>query len=177
MGVVLDAAQRANMRLNSPVGITFFLTVTAAISVAIQPQNCSMHVMFDEGGNMRNKVRFALFGLLIGAGFALAPAAFARGHVSLGIGIGLPGLSLGYSDCRPCYGGYYGGGYSATYYGPAPVYYAPAPAYYGPAYYGAVYNNYPARGYYRSGRAEGRGYNGRDNGRRASYYDRGGYRH
>ncbi len=147
---------------------------------------------------MRNKVRLALVGLLMGAGFALAPAAFARGHVNIGVSIGLPGLSLGYSDCRGCYGGYggyggysgyggyYGGGYS-NYYAPAPVYYAPAPAYYGPAYYGAVYNNYPAyrssyyngpvRSYRHSGRYEDRGHRDRDYGRRASYYDRGGYRH
>lgn len=137
---------------------------------------------------MRNKVRFAMFSLLIGAGFALAPAAFARGHV--GISIGLPGLSLGYSDCRHCYGGgyygggYFGGAYGAAYYAPAPVYYAPAPVYYGPAAsYGVAYDNYPgyrgayyggpARGYYHPGRYDQRG--GPGNGRRATYYDRGGY--
>ena len=147
--------------------------------------------MFVEGGNMRDKVRLALFGLLIGAGFALAPAAFARGHVSLGVSIGLPGLSLGYSDCRHCYGGGYGYGagyYGGVYYAPAPVYYSPAPVYYGPSYYGASYNSYPVyrsyynsgpvrRGYYDGGRHDRRGYQDRDHGRRASYYDRGGYRH
>lgn len=144
---------------------------------------------------MRNKVRFALFGLLIGAGLALSPAAFARGHVSIGVNIGLPGLSLGYSDCRGCYGGYgnyggygryYGGGYSG-YYAPAPVYYAPAPAYYGSAYSGAVYEGYPAyrasyysgpvRSFHHWGRYENRGHRDRDYGYRASYYARDGYRH
>ena len=152
-----------------------------------------MQGIVNEGGNMRTKLRFALFGLLLGAGFALAPVAFARGHVNIGVNIGLPGFSLGYSDCRGCYGGYsgyggyYGGGY-ANYYAPAPVYYAPSPVYYGPSYYGGVYNSYPVyrssyyngsvrRGHYNEGRHEYRGRHDRDNGRRASYYDRDGYRH
>jgi hypothetical protein len=141
---------------------------------------------------MRNTVRFAVFGLLIAASFVLAPAAFARGHWNVGVNIGLPGVSLGYSDCRHCgWGGnYYGGGYYSGYY--APAYYAPA--YYEPAYYGPSYYSYPAYGavYYGGygGRSSHRYYDrGRDHhyrddrgrgdyGHRATYYDRGGdYRH
>ncbi len=108
---------------------------------------------------MRNTVRLAVVGLLVAAGFALAPAAFARGHVSMGVNIGLPGLSLGYSDCRHCYGGgYYGGGY---YGGLFRVLRTRAgllradPVYYGPAYYGAAYDSYPV---YRSSYYNGRGH-------------------
>jgi len=123
--------------------------------------------MLGEGENMCNKVRFALFGLLIAVGLALTPAAFARGHLGVGISIGLPGRSLGYG------GGYYGGGYTS--------YYAPAPVYYGPAYYGAAYDSYPAyygsAGYYYNAPVRRtHGYSGRyDHGHRASYYDRSGY--
>jgi hypothetical protein len=139
------------------------------------------------------KVRFALFGLLVAAGFALAPAAFARSHWNVGIGIGLPGVNIGYSDCRHCGRGYYGGGYasfySPTYY--APAYYAPAYSYYEPAdygypAYGAVYYDRPVyRHRYHVGRYEGRGHHrdygrgyDRDGGHRARYYDRdNGYHH
>jgi hypothetical protein len=155
--------------------------------------------MFQEGIFMRNTIRHSLFGLLIAAGLALAPSAFARGHVS--VGIGLPGISLGFSDCRHCghggwggnyYGGvgYYGGGYYSGY--AAPVYYSPAyyePSYYSYPSYGAVYyggGGYYSDRYYGRGRHDGYrgGYRGRDGhhdrgdyGHRASYYDRSGYRH
>jgi hypothetical protein len=154
-----------------------------------------MRAVLLEGLFMSNKVRFAMFGLLIAAGMALAPSAFARGHVNLGINIGLPGIGIGFSDCRHCGGGYYGGGYYSGYV--APAYYAPA--YYGPSYYGASYGpgyyessyyGYPSYGsvYYSSGSGHrgyysdrhhdrgGRHYNG-DYGHRASYYDRSGYHH
>ena len=147
--------------------------------------------------SLRNKFRVLLMGSLVAAAFAFAPAALARGHVS--IGIGLPGLSLGYSDCRHCGGGFYGGaywgGYATAY---APAYYGAvyAPAYYGPSYgygygypayysspvYGGVYysDRRAGRRYY-SGRYEGRGgsgYGGGNRGHRAQYYDRSGsYRH
>jgi hypothetical protein len=148
--------------------------------------------MFQEGISMRNTIRHSLFGLLIAVGLALAPSAFARGHVS--VGIGLPGVSLGYSDCRHCGGGryyggvgYYGGGYYSGY--AAPVYYSPAyyePAYYSyPSYGGVYYDSYYSGGGYRGRHHDGyygghRGrddHRGRDNGHRASYYDRSGYRH
>jgi hypothetical protein len=137
-------------------------------------------------------IRSIVLGVLVAAGLALAPSAFARGHVS--IGIGLPGLSIGFSDCRHCghgwggnYGGYYGGGYGYSY---APAYYAPA--YYGAGYYddyypsyGAVYYSRPIHrsyygyggGYrnheYRNHEYRDHGYRDRDYGHRASYYDRG----
>ena len=97
-------------------------------------------------------------GLLL-AGFVAAPAAFARSHVSIGLGFYGPGYSVGYNDCvncyygrgrayYPAYSGYYYPAYSAPayYYEPAPVYYDSYPA------YGTVYYN----GYY------GGGYYGRD---------------
>ena len=133
---------------------------------------------------MRNTFRYMLVGLLIAAGVALAPAAFARSHWNVGINLGFPGVSIGYSDCRHCgygwggnyaYGGY---AYAPAYYAPAPVYYAPAPVYYGPAYYGASSYSYPSYGaVYYSDRPVRRAYYSErryDSGR---YYDRGGYRH
>lgn len=80
---------------------------------------------------------------------ALAPAAFARGHVS--IGLYGPGYSVGYSDCRHCGGrGWYPGGpYGNGYYGYAPYrtsyrHSAPYP------YYGySGYTSYPS--YYYGG--------------------------
>lgn len=125
-----------------------------------------------------NKIRYALVGLLIAAGLALAPSAFARGHVDVGINIGLPGISLGYSDYGWRGGGYAYGGYAPAY---APVYYGPSyppPVYYSRPYYpayGVVYSpryyRGPARPYYRGDR----GYRN-DYGHRGRYYDRGGYR-
>lgn len=82
---------------------------------------------------------------------AVAPA-FARSHVSVGIGINMPGVSVGYSD------GYYRPYYRPAYYGyAAPVYYRPAPrvVYYDdpvvverPVYVRRVYEE---RGYYSDG--------------------------
>lgn len=81
---------------------------------------------------------------VLAASFVVVPSALARVHV--GVGISVPGISVGIGNCWRC-------GYA-----PAPVYYQPAyyaaPAYYGPAYYGApvyyaprpVYYGY---GYYR----------------------------
>jgi len=125
------------------------------------------------------KTRYALIGLLVVAGLAFGPAAFARGHVS--IGIGLPGIGIGYSDCRHCGwgGGYYG--YAAPAYAYEPAYYGPAyygpsyyPAYYGGAvYYGGSYGRGYRGGYY--GRGYRGGYRGgHDYGHRGNYYDRGG---
>lgn len=142
--------------------------------------------------------RALVLGLLVTAGLALAPAAFAGGHVS--IGINLPGVSLGYWGGHHGHGyvnvggyygggyyggGYYGGGYyspayyDSYYYAPAPVYYAPAPVYYDSYYsYSApVYrSHYRARYYDRGGdprysRDYGRGYN--DRGHHRAGYNRG----
>jgi len=87
--------------------------------------------------------RAMVLGLLVTAGLALAPAAFARTYVD--VGIGGPGYSIGYSHGgHGYYGhGYYGHGYyprygySVGYY--APTYYAPAYYDYGPYAYGSCY--------------------------------------
>lgn len=106
--------------------------------------------------------RSMVLGLGVAAGLLLAPAAFARSHVS--VGIGLPGVSVGYNSGWHGHGhgyvgiggygyrpyGYYGG-YSGGYY---PGYYAPAPVYYSrPVYRGSCYSRSfrDARGYYHSG--------------------------
>jgi hypothetical protein len=151
---------------------------------------------------MRKSIRSFVMGVLVAAGLALAPAAFARSHWNVGIGIGLPGISIGYSDCRHCgrgwggnyyYGGGYYGGYS-SYYAPAyygPTYYSPSyydAGYYGPSYYypsyGVRYYDRPSHRYYGNGyRDHGyrdggyRHHDRGDYGHRASYYDRDGYRH
>lgn len=91
---------------------------------------------------------------LVLAGMIAAPAAFARSHVSIGLGFYGPGYSFGYNDCVNCYysRGYYPSYYSGYYY-PAPTYYYnPAPTYYynpAPVYY----DPYPAYGtvYYYGG--------------------------
>lgn len=75
------------------------------------------------------KVGLALFALAV---LALAPAAFARTHVSIGLGFYGPGYSVGVSSCHHCgwgHGyrtGFYGSWYAPAYYAPAPVYYAPS---------------------------------------------------
>ena len=58
---------------------------------------------------MRNQLRKWVFGVLLVAGVSLAPAAFARSHVRVGVGINLPGLSIGVSNWG--HGGYAYGGY------------------------------------------------------------------
>ncbi len=130
---------------------------------------------------MLGRTRIALFGIVVAAGLAMTPAAFARSHWNVGVNIGFPGISIGYANC--CRGGRYYGGYAApVYYGSA--YYSPA---YYPSYYYDSYPYYPARveyydsrpayrgdrGYYRHGHdRDSRGY--RDYGHRATYYDRDG---
>ena len=92
--------------------------------------------------------RAMVLGLLVAAGLALTPAAFARGHISIGISV--PGVSVGYGPYGVVgVGGYYGGYYAPAYYDP--YYYAPYPA------YGVVYGGYPHR-YYRGGYYRDRGY-------------------
>jgi hypothetical protein len=60
----------------------------------------------------------------LGLGCALTAPAFARSHVSVNVGVGLPGVSVGYSNYHHYRGGY---GYVGPAYYPAPVYYRPAP--------------------------------------------------
>ena len=149
---------------------------------------------------MRKRLGNWVLGALLAVGVAFAPAAFARGHVSVGVGINLPGLSIGFSDCRHCgrgygwagnygYGGYYAGGYyGGGYYGggyggyymPA-YYYTSYPVAYGPAWYGAGYYDDYGPSYYRvrAPRVVQRTYDGDhyrgDYGHRGRYYDRDGY--
>lgn len=113
--------------------------------------------------------RFGIAVAVLAASFVIVPSAFARVHV--GVGISVPGVSIGVGNCWNCgyvpapvyYPAY---GYAAPAYYPAPVYY-PAPAYYAPrpAYYGGYYGpRYP------------RYYRGHDRGH-WSHHDRGGYYH
>jgi hypothetical protein len=114
--------------------------------------------------------RAIMFGLLTAASLALAPAAFAGGHV--GIGVSVPGVSLGYV------GGHHGRGFvdvgvGGGYYGYGGGYYAPGyyDPYYTPVVYDSYYYGYP-RAYYRGGYYGGRGYY------RGGYgYHGGGYSH
>src|ERR1700759_3771142 len=103
--------------------------------------------------------RSLALGLTLAAGALAAPAAFARDHVS--VGIGLPGVSVGYNSgwhgrnnyyvgvggYRPYYYGGYCGGYYPGYYAPAPVVYG------GPVYRGScrAAGFYDGRGYYHPG--------------------------
>ena len=105
-------------------------------------------------------LRRGLIGLgLLLAGAIIAPAAFARTHVSIGLGFYGPGYSVGINDCINCYRGYYPRYYSG-YYAPA-YYYRPTPVYYAPAYYyrpaPVYYNPYPVYGtvYYSNGYRHG----------------------
>ena len=122
--------------------------------------------------------RAIAMGLLVAAGLALTPAAFAGGHFSVGVNV--PGVSIGYGGHRgyvgvyaPAYGYAYGppayySGPAYYDYGPAyyDSYYGPSVAYYGPAYYGGGYYYSDGHRYYRSSYRGG--YRGG--------YDRGGYR-
>lgn len=99
---------------------------------------------------MSRRLSFSLTALVALAAFTIAPSAFARSQWS--IGIGFPGVSIGYSDYgrhgHGWGGNYYGGygGYGGYY---APIHHRPAyhGSYYsyGPSYYGA---SYYSRGYY-----------------------------
>lgn len=110
--------------------------------------------------------RAGLVAALLAASFLVVPSAFARVHV--GVGISVPGISVGVGNCWNC--GYYPpppvyyqpAYVAAPVYYPAPVYYTPRPVYYG---YGYV-PYYPRHGYYHGYH---RGYR--------SYHHRGGYYH
>jgi len=73
----------------------------------------------------KNSVRSALLGLVMASAAFAAPSAFAHGHVSFGLSIGVPAYGYGYYSA-PAY-------YAPAYY-PAYDYY---PSYYYPAYYPA----------------------------------------
>lgn len=96
--------------------------------------------------------RAMVLGLLVAGGLALAPAAFAGGHVS--VGVNLPGVSIGYGGHSGYVGVYAPAYYGAAYY-PSTYYYDYGPAYYStyyapyPAYYGSYYY-YGGHRYYRS---------------------------
>ena len=120
---------------------------------------------------IRGSVRRAgVAAALLAASFLIVPSAFAHSHVSVGIGISVPGVSVGVGNCWRCgYWAppppvYYTPAYAAPVYYPAPVYYAPAPAYYGYGYYYAPRYRY-YRGYYHHDRDD------RDD----WHHDRGGY--
>lgn len=105
---------------------------------------------------MSKRLRLLLPALLVVAAFAVAPAAFAGSHWS--VGVSFPGVSIGYADHGHHghgwggnyyggyggYGGYYGGHYAAVRYRPA--YYGPS--WYGPTYYGPSYYGYGGSAYY-----------------------------
>lgn len=150
---------------------------------------------------MSNRLRSMLPALLVVAAFAVTPAAFARSHWSVGVNLGFPGVSIGYSDHGyrgHGWGGNYYGGMYGSYYAPSyyrSVYYAPsyyAPRHYGPSHYGyggsyyysrpasnvVYYDREPPRRHREVRRYDDRGY-GDDgyhresrHGRRATYYDR-----
>lgn len=100
--------------------------------------------------------RAMVLGLLVASGLALAPTAFASGHVS--VGVALPGVSIGYGGHRG-----YVGVYAPAYYGPAyypsSYYYDYGPAYYSYPTYGAYYYNGGHR-YYRSNHSRYYGHSG-----------------
>lgn len=89
---------------------------------------------------------------VLAASFVIVPSALARVHV--GVGISVPGVSVGIGNCWRCgyvpAPAYYGPVYAPpAYYGPAyypaPAYYAPPPAYYGYGYYQPYYPRYHHR--------------------------------
>lgn len=107
--------------------------------------------------------RTGVLAAVLAASFWIAPVASA--HVSVGVGISVPGVTVGVGNCWNC--GYYGAPapvyyyppvYAGPAYYPAPVYYGPAPAYYGYGYYRPYYRGYRGyRGpaYYHGGRHGG----------------------
>lgn len=97
-------------------------------------------------------IRAMVLALLAAAGLALAPAAFARTYVD--VGINAPGVSIGYYGGHHHHGGYIG--VNSGYYYPGYYrYYAPAyyPAYYDDYYYGRCYvrAHYDRYGYWHRG--------------------------
>jgi hypothetical protein len=157
------ALAKGGQFLNGPVQKFKHRFSAPALASQSHTQEGSSMSFKGRNGVRRSVIAFAVFALL-----ALAPAAFARSHVGVGINIGGPGFGIGYSSgCRHC-GGYWGG-YVAPYYSYAPAYYAPA--YYGPAYYD--YGDYYDRPYYRTRVVEHVRYYDRDDRHHdRGYYDR-----
>ena len=113
--------------------------------------------------------RAGLMVAVLAASLWAVPSAFAHSPVSVGVGISVPGISVGVGNCWRCgYWAppppvYYAPAYPPpAYYYPAPVvYYTPRPAYYGYGYYAPRYRYYH------------RGYDHR----RGWHHSRGGYYH
>ncbi len=96
--------------------------------------------------NRARRSRSILIGAIVVFAMAVAPGAFARGHVGISIGFSGPGYSVGYSDfghgrhgwSGSFYSGYgYGRGYGGYGYG---AYY---PSYYAPIVDRGYYYDYP----------------------------------
>jgi len=87
--------------------------------------------------------------LLAVAGIALAPAAFARTYVDVGVNV--PGVSVGYYGGHHHHGWYGSVGYYDPYY--RPYYYSYSPTYYDPYYSGSCYvrGHYDRYGYWHRG--------------------------
>jgi len=85
-------------------------------------------------------IRAMVLGLLATAGIALAPAAFARTYVD--VGVSAPGVSVGYYGGHHHHGWYGSAGYYDPYY--RPYYYSYSPTYYDPYYSNSCY----VRGHY-----------------------------
>lgn len=112
---------------------------------------------------LRNVIRRgAVITAIALAAIWFAPAATARSHVHVGVGINLPGLSIGVGNCWHCgywsaprvyaappYAGYgyYGSAYPAPVYYLDPPYYMTRPALVPYGYYGGYYGGYQD-GYY-----------------------------
>lgn len=109
--------------------------------------------------------RAGVFAALVAASMFVVPMASA--HVHIGVGISVPGITVGVGNCWRC--GYWAAPpvyyqpaypqpvypvYPAPVYYPAPAYYAPRPAYYG--YYGPYYH----RDWRRHGHRDWRGHGG-----------------
>jgi hypothetical protein len=104
--------------------------------------------------------RAGLLAAVVAASFWIVPGAFARTHVSVGVGISVPGVSVGVANCWRC--GYWAPPPPPVYYAPvysppvyytvpAPVYYTPRPVYYGYGYYVPRHHHrYYPRGWHHS---------------------------
>lgn len=124
---------------------------------------------------LRESIRGAAFVVaVLAASLWVAPRADAHSHVSVGIGISVPGVVIGAGNCWRC-----------GYWTPAPVYAAPVyypvpppPAYYvpRPVYYGSYYAPYPYPYYYRQGHYRHGYYGDRDRHHRGGGHYRHGHR-